>query len=135
MSRSAFPAPELTRFAICLILAFLMLPLRADERESFFENEIRPLLIENCLECHSEETERSGNLGLDSAQGWRNGGDLGPAIVAGEPDQSLLIKAIRYDERDLEMPPEGKLPAQAIQAFEKWVREGAVDPRTAASGT
>ena len=106
----------------------------AGEREDFFEAEIRPLLVDHCLDCHSKETELSGSLGLDSAEGWRAGGDLGPAIVSGNPDESLLIKAIRYQEPDLQMPPEGKLPPRAIAMFETWIKDGAADPRRATVG-
>ena len=101
----------------------------ADPDTTFFETKIRPALIEHCLECHATETEASGGLLLDSRQGWATGGDLGPAIKPGDVDASLLIRAIRYDDPDVEMPPEGKLPAAVIADFETWIKQGAVDPR------
>ncbi len=94
----------------------------------FFEKTVRPLLVEHCYECHSGD-ERSGGLLLDSRAGWQAGGDTGHALVPGKPDESLLIEAIRYRNRDLQMPPEGKLGTAELAALEKWVASGAPDPR------
>lgn len=97
-------------------------------RIEFFESRIRPVLIEHCYECHSNETDEvGGSLWLDSADAMATGGDSGPAIRPGDSDGSLLISAIRYDSS--EMPPSGRLPDHIIQDFEKWIRDGAVDPR------
>lgn len=101
------------------------------EKAEFFERHIRPLLTKRCLECHSTENgEIAGNLALDFRAGWESGGDSGPAIIPGKPDESLIIEAIRYES--YEMPPEGKLPAEEIAMFEKWVSLGAPDPRNEA---
>lgn len=128
-------------FLTASLISFLMAPaypLRAEELSQddhdFFEKKIRPLLVQHCYECHSEESgEPAGNLLLDRKAGWVEGGDLGPAIVPGKPDESLLIGAIRYAESDLEMPPTGKLSDAEIKLFEEWVRRGAPDPRTTAA--
>lgn len=102
----------------------------ADDGEHFFERRVRPLLAEHCYGCHSQESGKSkGSLLLDSRQGWEAGGDSGPAIVPGDPDGSLLIRAVRYDDPDLEMPPKGRLPQEAVGILEAWVRSGAPDPR------
>ncbi|WP_233903504.1 DUF1553 domain-containing protein [Stieleria maiorica] len=102
----------------------------ADEHDvQWFENKIRPALVEHCLECHSSETEASGGLLLDSRVGWLAGGDLGPAIVPGDAAASRLITAIAYDDPALEMPPRGKLDDATIDAFRRWIDNGAVDPR------
>jgi len=102
----------------------------ADEGTDFFEAKVRPLLVKHCYECHSGEKTKGG-LALDTKSGWEKGGDSGSPISSGEPDKSLLITAIRY--QDLEMPPSGKLPDEEIQILEKWVRMGAPDPRVTAS--
>lgn len=94
-----------------------------------FESQVRPVLIASCLECHSVETEASGGLLLDSRDGWMAGGDSGPAIVVGDAAASRVLQAIRYDHPDLQMPPDGKLPMEVIEAFERWINEGALDPR------
>jgi hypothetical protein len=101
------------------------------DRESlhFFESHIRPILIEHCLECHSEETEASGGLLLDRRAGWQQGGDSGPAIVPGDADASLLMRAIAYEDPHLEMPPEGKLTDEAIGLLKQWIIKGSFDPR------
>ena len=77
-------------------------------REAFFERQVRPLLVRHCFECHSA-AENSGGLNLESPAALRRGGDSGPAVVPGMPDQSLLIKVIGYENRDLQMPPQGPL--------------------------
>ncbi len=79
------------------------------EETAFFESQVRPLLIERCYECHSHHKPVKGGLTLDSRGGWEAGGDRGPAIVPGKPDESLLIQAVRYQDADLQMPPTGRL--------------------------
>ncbi len=96
----------------------------------FFENKIRPILVEHCYECHSgDQDEAMGGLLLDSRTGWQRGGDSGVAIEVGDPHKSLLIHALKYSDRDLQMPPESKLPDAVIRDFKSWIREGAIDPR------
>ncbi len=99
----------------------------------FFENRIRPVLVENCYKCHSQQAEKvRGSLLLDSREGLLKGGENGPAIVPGDPEKSLLIKAVRYTDPDLQMPPKDqKLPDNAIADLEGWVKMGAPDPRVA----
>lgn len=100
----------------------------------FFEKHVRPVLVQHCYECHSGD-EVNGGLLLDSRDGVTKGGDTGPAIVKGDPDHSLLIEAIRYKNRDLQMPPQNALPGSAVEILEKWVRIGAPDPREAVATT
>jgi hypothetical protein len=102
---------------------------RASEKSHYFENKIRPVLIKHCLECHSTTTEASGGLLLDSLAGWQAGGDSGPSIIPGNTVDSRLLKAIVYDDSKLQMPPKGKLPQEVIDAFTKWIADGAYDPR------
>ena len=101
-------------------------PAAADKE--FFERRIRPVLVERCYDCHGEPETADGGLRLDTRLGWQVGGDSGPAIAPGDPDASLLIRAIRYEDR-LQMPPDGRLPDATIRDFEKWVERGAYDPR------
>jgi hypothetical protein len=99
-----------------------------------FEQKIRPILAEKCYSCHSATAEKlKGNLYLDTREGTLKGGDLGPAVVPGDPDRSLLIKAIRFTDEDLKMPPKKRLPAQQIADFEAWVKRGAPDPRSSSA--
>lgn len=101
----------------------------AEQREEqTFLNEVLPLLKQHCFECHSHAAGKAkGGLVLDSWSGWSKGGDSGPAVVPGNLDESLLIQAVRYS--GIEMPPKGKLPVAAIETFERWVKQGAADPR------
>ena len=101
------------------------------EELAYFEAKVRPLLIRRCYECHSHEKKIKGGLALDSRSGWETGGDNGPVIRPGDVEKSLLIKAVRYADSDLAMPPKAKLPAEEIAILEQWVKQGAVDPRGA----
>ncbi|MGI9178330.1 MAG: PSD1 and planctomycete cytochrome C domain-containing protein [Pirellulales bacterium] len=99
----------------------------------FFESKVRPLLVEHCAACHSaREGDPEGGLSFDSRADFLAAAGI---AVAGMPEESLLVKAVRYDG-DLQMPPEGKLPAAAITTLEEWVRRGLPwpDDGTRASG-
>jgi hypothetical protein len=118
------------RFAALLALMLLPHGSRAeDDGTAFFEARIRPILVEKCQSCHGAEKARS-SLRLDSRSAALKGGDLGPAVVPGDPDASLLLAAVRYDDEP-KMPPKAKLPAQAIADLETWVRRGAPWPDSA----
>jgi hypothetical protein len=99
----------------------------------FFEKKIRPLLASKCYACHGEKIASSG-LRLDYKAGWEQGGNRGTAIVPGDPDGSLLIKAISFHDPQLKMPPGGRLSAAEIADFTEWIRMGAPDPRAAPPG-
>jgi hypothetical protein len=114
-----------------LVLA-LCWPVRsgwAAEGSVDFETQIRPILERRCLECHSPHHKVKGGLRLDLRAGWEVGGDAGPALTPGDPEKSLLVRAVRYDDPGLQMPPKRKLPAEEIALLENWVRQGAPDPR------
>jgi cytochrome c553 len=103
------------------------------EQLAFFEKKVRPVLVENCYKCHSEKAEKlRGGLALDTRAGTRTGGDSGPAVVAGSPERSLLVKAIRSTDQATAMPPKGKLPDHVVADLEAWVKMGAPDPRDGA---
>jgi hypothetical protein len=99
--------------------------------DDFFESRVRPVLAEHCYKCHSAGVKAlKGGLRLDSFDGMRKGGNSGPAVVPGDLDASLLVKAIKYDDELLRMPPGGKLPTSSIADLARWVKEGAVGPRS-----
>jgi hypothetical protein len=101
-------------------------PGKADAaREQFFEQNVRPLLAENCYSCHGDKKQKGG-LRLDSIEAVLKGGDSGPAIIPGKPDESLLVEAINYG--GLEMPPTGKLAAEKVSILTRWVSLGAPWP-------
>ncbi len=99
----------------------------------FFEKRIRPILAERCYECHSTGKKQKGGLSLDTRESVLKGGDTGPALVAGNPEKSLLIEAVRYTNHDLQMPPKKRLTDSEMKALEEWVKMGASDPREEAT--
>ena len=114
-----------------LLLLCLPLILAAAEAEetAWFETHVRPILSERCVECHSPTKKVKGGLSLDSRADWQKGGDAGPAIVPGKPEESLLIKAVSWSDLDLQMPPKQKLSERELSVLSEWVRRGAHDPR------
>ena len=105
-------------------------------RVEFFESKIRPALVKHCAECHSSQSDPlQGGLSLESRSAWKRGGDSGAVIVPGDPASSLLMKAIDYSDRDLQMPPETRLPQSVIDDFKKWIADGAIDPREPAAAS
>lgn len=109
--------------------AFAQAP--TEEQVKFFEEKIRPVLVQHCYSCHSvpahEAKKLQGRLFLDSADGALDGGESGAAIVKGKSAESLLLKALKYD--GFEMPPTGKLSDEVIADFARWIDMGAPDPR------
>ena len=99
----------------------------------FFEKKIRPVLTEQCYECHSATSKKvKGGLLLDTGEGLLKGGDSGPAVVAGKPEKSLLLISMKHSDPDpdLAMPPKkDALPDEVIADFTQWIKMGAPDPR------
>src|SRR5438105_3198248 len=119
----------LTSARTALILGItLVAPLRADDAE-FFEKKIRPLLVQHCYECHSKDAKKlKGGLRVDGRSQLLKGGDNGPVLLPGDAAKSKLLQAVKYADVDLQMPPKGKLPANAIADLEAWVKNGAAWP-------
>lgn len=119
-------------FAISAIFCGHSIAAPTPEQLDFFESRIRPILAQECYECHSTATKQKGGLVLDSRPGWQAGGDSGDTIKPGDPQNSLLLQTLRHEHEDLKMPKNGaKLDAKALADFEQWIREGAPDPRDA----
>ena len=122
-----------------LVIVFSMIclagPVTAQELKEedvkFFEQKIRPVLVQHCYSCHSVAAHTAkklqGRLFLDSSDGVADGGESGAVIVKGKSAESLLLKALKFD--GLEMPPAGKLSDEIIADFAKWIDMGAPDPR------
>jgi hypothetical protein len=111
--------------ACCLIYSALAQAEGDAEGIKFFEDKVRPLLIDKCQGCHGEKKQK-GDLRLDSLQAAMEGGESGSAVVPGKPDESPLIDAINY--QSFEMPPDGKLSESEIEILTEWVKRGAPWP-------
>lgn len=97
--------------------------------DPYFENSVRPLLVTKCFECHSSATEQNGGLALDSLEAMLQGGDSGKALRIDSLDDSLIIRAVRYRDPKLQMPPDGRLSAAEIKTLEDWISGGAKVPK------
>ncbi len=96
----------------------------------FFENQVRPILVEHCYGCHSLESgESSGDLRLDSRAAMLRGGAQGKVYDVAAAETSLLLKAVEYGDSELQMPPKGKIPDTQVSVLRKWIEIGAPDPR------
>jgi mono/diheme cytochrome c family protein len=114
--------------AAIFLLGTQFVPARAADPAEHFEAKVRPILVQHCITCHGPQKQKGG-LRLDSKAGWQTGGENGPVIVPGKPDESLIIKAVKYTDEKLQMPPKSKLTAAEVAALVQWVKDGAVDPR------
>jgi mono/diheme cytochrome c family protein len=99
------------------------------EQKDFFENKIRPIFVEHCLECHSAEKGKTkGSLSMDTREEILKGGETGPSFKLGDVKGSTIIKAITWED-DLQMPPKKKLTDAQIADMKQWIGMGAPDPR------
>ena len=113
-------------------LAIWLLPIEGSDTDQieFFEQRIRPILAQECYDCHSHRSKVKAGLELDSRPGWQAGGQSGPAIIPGDPENSLLFQAITHGHEDIHMPKSGaKLEDSVLADFKEWIAQGAVDPR------
>ena len=135
-----FPPKAKTLLPIVGLVLFASSALAASdaERLTFFENRIRPVLVEHCYECHSATAKKvKGALKLDTREDFLKGGTDGEIVAAGEPEKSRLIHAVRYEDEDTRMPPSKdgrkKLPETVIADLTAWVKMGAPYPETSAA--
>ncbi len=98
-----------------------------EQQLEFFEKKVRPVLVRRCVKCHGPE-KQEGGLRLDSRQAMLQGGDSGPAVVPGDPEDGFLVDAIRYGDV-YQMPPDGKLPQEQVEAIVRWIGWGAPWPQ------
>ncbi len=133
MTRTKFKLTFISLFLLALA-AYASGRMNAQSAQSvgdeFFEKKIRPVLAANCYACHSSKLKSPlGGLVLDTRSGLRKGGDSGAVIVPGKPAESLLLRAMRYNDPRLKMPPTSKLSDAVIADFDQWIAAGAPDPR------
>ncbi len=105
----------------------------AAETGEFFERQVRPILAERCFSCHGAKKQESA-LRLDSRAALVKGGENGPVVNLENPSASRLLKAIRYEDPELQMPPDGKkLPEREVAVVARWVEQGAPWPHDTAT--
>jgi hypothetical protein len=103
---------------------------KQESQSDFFESRIRPVSVEHCYECHNSSNQAEAELALDWRSGIRTETEHGTSVVPGKSDESLLLKVIKHQVEGLEMPDGGvKLEPGVIADFEKWINQGAHDPR------
>ena len=119
---------------VAVVLVFPFLSALADEAKpsaealEFFEKKIRPLLVNNCYNCHSADNKTAGGLRVDDRNGLLAGGNRGAAVVVGNPEESVLIRAVLKTDAKLQMPPDSQLSEDEINDLRKWIADGAVWP-------
>jgi len=101
---------------------------------AFFESKIRPLLVTHCVDCHGEATQES-SLRVDTMSGMLGGGESGAAVIPKDPKHSLLLAAVKYDNQQLQMPPDGKMSDAEIQLLKQWIEMGAPHPDQLGKGS
>jgi mono/diheme cytochrome c family protein len=117
-------------FTVGICTATSAAPAEAADSPEFFEKRVRPVLSDRCFKCHSSNAEKlKGGLMLDSREAILKGGDTGPAVEPGNPEKSLLIDAIHWKDKDMQMPPKKQLAADEVAGIEAWVRAGAPWPQ------
>lgn len=105
-----------------------------DDREKYFEAQVRPILVEHCVTCHGPE-EQEGDLRLDHRGAFQRGGGSGQVINKDKPGSSRLLTSVQYDDSDLQMPPDGKIPQEQIDVLQRWILDGAYWPADSPHGT
>ncbi len=101
----------------------------------FFEKKVRPVLVSNCYTCHSANTNSKGGLRVDDRDGLLQGGNSGPAVVPGNPEESLLLLAVRHDHGAPRMPPKKQLSAEQLADLTSWIENGAAWPEVTSAAT
>ena len=123
-------------FALFMFVGFALFcdcsAVRADDaaKVEFFENRVRPVLAEHCYDCHNSVDTAEGGLAVDYRDGIRAITKRGNVVTPGKPAESLLLRVIRHEIEGVEMPEDGaKLDERVVADIEKWILDGAIDPR------
>lgn len=99
------------------------------EEIAYFKNNVRPILVAHCYNCHSQDFKEAGGLRVDTHDGFFTGGKSGPPVIPGHPEQSLLIKKLLLKDPKHRMPQEAPpLSSDEIAILTKWVKDGAAWP-------
>ena len=116
-------SPDCRLLLAAIILLTFATNCIAEDADKLFKDSVRPLFERKCFQCHSSKAdELKGNLKLETVESILKGGDQGPAVVPGDTQNSFLLRAIRYQVEDFQMPPSGRLPDADVALIEKWVK-------------
>ncbi|MFM8328238.1 MAG: DUF1553 domain-containing protein [Pirellulaceae bacterium] len=100
-----------------------------EQRLEFFEKKIRPIFVEHCYNCHSQDHKEAGGLRVDDHRALLDGGKSGAAVVPGSVDQSIVIQRVTHPDAKKSMPPDGRLTEAQINDLKKWIEDGAIWPK------
>lgn len=101
----------------------------AEEKVAFFEKKVRPVLVNRCYACHSADTKPAGGLRVDDRNGLLTGGDTGPGVIPGDPENSTILKRIRHTDPKRKMPKEGEpVTSEELENLTAWIRDGVAWP-------
>ncbi|MFO0979458.1 MAG: DUF1549 domain-containing protein [Planctomycetaceae bacterium] len=117
---------RLTQCAVTMVMISSVV--QADDqsaKQEYFEKKVRPVLAGHCYNCHSADNKAAGGLRVDDRNGIVAGGGRGPAIVEGQPNESLLIRAVSHADPKLQMPPDSKISDEEIDVLKQWIADGA----------
>lgn len=98
--------------------------------EGIFASQVLPFFQTNCVGCHGPEKQKGG-LRLDSFAEVMKGSEYGAIVVAEKPDESSLVRSLRY-QGDIKMPPDGKLGDDLFACVVTWIEQGAKEADGAA---
>ena len=118
------PVTNLPVIILCLVWISVWTTFgRGEDADKLFKDSVRPLFERKCFQCHSSKAdELKGNLKLETVESILKGGDQGPAVVPGDTENSFLLRAIRFQVEDFQMPPSGRLSDADVALVEKWVK-------------
>jgi Planctomycete cytochrome C len=119
---------HITALAACLVLAN-SITFAAEDPPVNFAKQIKPILADRCVECHNSET-LLGELNLQNGALAMRKRKLGPVIVPGDPEKSMLYLVLTLPAKDKKaMPATGhRIPKDEVSLIRQWIKEGAKWP-------
>jgi Protein of unknown function (DUF1553)/Protein of unknown function (DUF1549)/Planctomycete cytochrome C len=121
---------HLTRMSVCILVAFIMPPIVAQDAPVDFGRQIRPLLAEKCFQCHGlDDGARETDLRMDTNDGLFTPLDSGGVgIVGGDLSESLIYQRLTTEDEDEHMPPvdsEKQFSSEEVDLVRRWIEQGA----------
>ncbi len=95
-----------------------------EEKSEFFNSQVKPILVQNCFQCHGGSAEVQGGLELTSREKMLEGGHYGPSVSLENPADSFLLEMVGYGQETAQMPPNGRLDDASLEILAKWINIG-----------